>query len=205
MKRGLTIIIMVLLLGFSAAGRTPSCSSPRFTFGCQWDYCGTFLVGINQYFYAPEGFREAIISNDLTYVNNGESAIHAGYNFNDNWNLSLYIGYTAAGKYHRAVPVSLRATRYFGDDPLKDRWFGFMDLGSGVSIRTDPREIYTGKIGGGYRMSLSKYTKLDFIMSLRTIYTYPDLIYYNEIIPDKDISRNYGYVCSLCFGIGVTF
>lgn len=205
MKRGMTVIMILLLLGISAAAKVPSSILSRVTFGAQWDYCGTFLTGLNQYFYAPEGFRESIISNKHSFISNGESAIHAGYNFNDYWNISLYIGYTAIGKYHRAVPVSLRATRYFGDDPLKDRWFGFMDLGSGVSIRTDPREIYTGKIGGGYRMSLSKYTKLDFIMSLRAIYTYPDLIYYNEIIQNKDISRNYGYVCSLCFGIGVTF
>ena len=201
----MTVIMILLLLGISAAAKVPSSILSRVTFGAQWDYCGTFLTGLNQYFYAPEGFRESIISNKHSFISNGESAIHAGYNFNDYWNISLYIGYTAIGKYHRAVPVSLRATRYFGDDPLKDRWFGFMDLGSGVSIRTDPREIYTGKIGGGYRMSLSKYTKLDFIMSLRAIYTYPDLIYYNEIIQNKDISRNYGYVCSLCFGIGVTF
>ena len=205
MKRGLTIITMLFLLGLSAAGKSPSRVSPRITFGCQWDYCATFLTGVNQYFFAPEGFREQTRGNHATYISNGESAVNVGYNFNDNWNLALYIGYTALGKYHRAVPVSLRTTRFFGNDALKDRWFSFIDLGSGVSIKSHPQEIFTGKIGGGYRMSLSRYAKLDFILSLRAIYTHPELIYYNEIIQDKDISRNYGYVCSLCFGIGVTF
>ena len=205
MKRGLTIITMLFLLGLSAAGKSPSRVSPRITFGCQWDYCGTFLTGLDQYFYAPEGFRESIKYNAVTYLTNGESAIHGGYNFNDNWNLSLYIGYTALGEYHRAVPVSLRATRYYGDNPLDDRWFSFIDLGSGVSIKSHPQEIFTGKIGGGYRMSLSRYAKLDFILSLRAIYTHPDLIYYNEIIQDKDISSNHGYACSISCGIGITF
>lgn len=205
MKRGLTILIMLFLLGFSAAGKTPSSSTPRFTFGCQWDYCGTFLTGLDQYFYAPEGFRESKKYNAVTYLTNGESAIHGGYNFNDNWNLSLYIGYTAVGEYHRAVPVSLRATRYYGDNPRDDRWFSFIDFGTGVTIKNNPKEIITGKIGGGYRMSLSRYTKLDFIISLRSIYTHPDVIYYNETIHDKDIIRNDGYICSLSCGIGITF
>ena len=205
MKRGLTLIIMLCLLGYTSAAKTPSTTSPRFTFGCQWDYCGTFLNGVYQYFYAPEGFREANRSSELTYISNGESAIHAGYNFNEYWNLSLYIGYTAVGKYSHVVPISLRATRYFGDNPLNDRWFGFVDLGSGLSIKSDPKEILTGKIGGGYRLSLSKYTKLDFIMSLRTIYTHPDLIYYNEIIGKDKIMKNDGYACSLSCGIGITF
>lgn len=205
MKRGLTIVIMLFLLGVSAAGKTPPSSTPGFTFGCQWDYCGTFLTGLDQYFFAPEGFRETIKSNSHTFLSNGESAIHAGYNFNDNWNLSLYIGYTAVGEYHRAVPVTLRATRYYGDNSLSDRWFSFIDFGSGVTIKNNPKEIITGKLGGGYRLSLSKYTKLDFIMSLHAIYTHPDVIYYNETISDKDIIRNEGYICSLSCGIGITF
>lgn len=203
MKRGLVVIFTMFLLAFSAAGKTSS--YPRFTFGCQWDYYATFLNGYYQYFYAPEGFREDIAGYMFDFCNNGESALHAGYNFNENWNLSLYIGYTALGSFHRAVPMSLRATRYFGSDPLKDRWFAFMDAGSGISLKNNPQEIFTGKIGGGYRMSLSRYTKLDFIMSLRTVYTHPDVIYYSEIIDRDSIIRNDGYTCSLSFGIGITF
>ena len=201
----MTVIMILLLLGISAAAKAPSSILSRVTFGAQWDYCGTFLTGLNQYFYAPEGFRESIISNKHSFISNGESAIHAGYNFNDYWNISLYIGYTAIGKYHHAIPISLRATRYFEEDKFKDRWFSFIDVGSGASIKSTPREIFTAKIGGGYRMTLSKYTKLDFILSLRTIYTHPDIIYYNETIHNRDIIRNYGYVCSLSCGIGITF
>ena len=136
---------------------------------------------------------------------NNELSLHAGYNFNQYWNLSLYIGYTGIGDFHKCLPVSLRATRYFGDNPLTDRWFTFVDIGSGVSFKSKIQEIGYGKIGGGYRLSLSKLSKVDFLMSLRAIYTHPDIIYYGEKINPDRIYRNNGLACSLNLGIGLTF
>ncbi|MBE6250071.1 MAG: hypothetical protein E7111_00270 [Bacteroidales bacterium] len=201
MKRGVVIILLCFLCTL-ASGSEPY---PRFTYGGECSYIGSFLSGKHQYFYAPEGFREEIRENYIEYHTNTEAGVHIGYNFNPNWNLSLHIGYTRLGKWHPAIPVTLRATRYFGTDPNKDRWFGFVDFGSGVSIKDRPQEIITGKIGGGYRLSLSRCTKLDFIISFRLTYTHPDVVFYDEIISRDQTITNNAYISGLSFGIGITF
>lgn len=205
MKRGLLTLIFGLFLGFTAIGKAPLTQYPTWTFGAEWSYHATFLSGYDNYFYAPEGFRVNDNSNEFTYNGNGETLLHVGYNINQYWNLSFYTGYTGLGKFHTAIPFSLRATRYYGDNHLADRWFTFIDIGSGVSLKKNKQEIITGKIGGGYRLSLSRLTKVDFILALRSVYTHPEVEYYGEKIDQKSVIRNDGYVCSISFGIGITF
>lgn len=206
MKKRMLAYMIVLLCCIPAAGQSDACTyHPRFTFGAEWAYTATFLTARHDYFFAPEGFREEIRSTDLSYYTNGDVYFHAGYNFNPHWNLSLYIGYTVLADYHAAVPISVRATRYFGPAPLKDRWFAFCDVGSGISIKEDPQEIVSGKIGGGYRLSLSRFTKLDFICSVKGVYTHPDIGYYNEKIDKRFINRNDGLVLGLSLGLSLSF
>ena len=139
------------------------------------------------------------------WQNNADLYIHSGVNLSRSWNLSLYAGYAGVGDIHKVLPVSIRATRYFGKDPLSDRWFAFTDLGSGICFKRPVQEILTGKIGGGYRMSLSRYSKLDFIISARMTYTHPQITYDQEIISHDMVRRNNAYVSALSLGIGLTF
>lgn len=201
MRRGVLILFFACLC-LTSSGKG---SMQRFTFGTEWSYCASFLSGYRYYFIAPEGYREELHKDMAGYNTDGEVFIHGGYNFNIHWNLSLYLGYTGIGNYHHGIPVSLRATRYFGDNPINDRWFAYCDIGSGISIKDKPAELITAKAGGGYRMSLSRVTKLDFLASLRFIYTHPDIIYYDAVIPSHDIGRNDGYIMSVSVGIGLTF
>jgi hypothetical protein len=205
MKRGLLILFVMLSCGFNAVGRNTQTSCPDWTFGAEWTYNATFHEGYHHYFISTDGSREEMIGDLFTYYSNGEISIHGGYNFNNNWNLSLYISHTRLGGFHNAIPVTLRATRYFGQDTTSDRWFAFADLGSGFSLKQKPQEIYSGKLGGGYRLTLSRYTKLDFHVALRTVYTHPDVLYYGEQIDKDCINRNDGHLSSLSFGIGLTF
>jgi hypothetical protein len=115
------------------------------------------------------------------------------------------MGVSAIEDYHHTLPVSIRLTRYYGDDHMKDRWFSFIDLGSGISIKEHPQAILTGKAGGGYRISLSRDTKLDFNMALRTVLTHPDIIYYGEMIKPDRINRNNAYVSAVSIGMSLTF
>lgn len=204
MKRGVVTFIM-LICCVTAIGRTRDKDVPKFTFGTECSYNATVYSHLHQYFISPEGFREEILDNRWKYTGNPELTLHAGYNINQYWNLSLFLGYTGVGDFHRALPVSLRATRYFGDNHMTDRWFAFVDMGSGISFKNKIGGIGFGKLGAGYRLSLSRVSKLDFLMSIRTIYTHPDIIYYGETInPDKTY-RNNGLTCSLNLGIGLTF
>ena len=204
MKRGLLIYTFIIIGCLTASGKRAA-DTPKVTFGAEWSYIATLQTGYHYNFFAPDGYRVDMKNDRFGYFTNGEVLFHGGYNLSDFWNLSLYLGYTGVSDLHPAIPVSLRATRYFGDNPLKDRWFAFGDIGSGISIRKDPREIFTGKIGGGYRVSLSKYVKLDFVASLRSVYTHPDIIYYGEKIEREWINRDNGYLTSISLGISLTF
>ena len=205
MKRGLLTYILVFACSIIVSGKTEAAITPKVTFGAEWSYIATFQTGYHYNFFAPEGYRVDIDEDKLRYFTNGEVLFHAGYNFNEFWNLSLYLGYTGISDIHPAVPISIRATRYFGEDSMTDRWFVFGDIGSGISIKKVPREIYSCKIGGGYRISLSRYTKLDFVSSIRMFYTHPDIIYYGEKISRKWINRDDGHVTSISLGISLTF
>lgn len=202
MKRKV-LILMMLLVPFMLKAQTGQ--FPRMTFGAEWGYIGVFYSGYHYNFFAPEGYREDPRGYGFTYDSNAEAYIHAGYNINTNYNLSIYLGLTAIKDYHHAIPVSLRLTRYYGADPMKDRWFAFVDLGSGLSIKENPQMLMTGKVGAGYRLSLSRNTKLDFHAALRCCLTHPDIQYYGVGIPHESINRNNAYLSALSIGMALTF
>lgn len=200
MKRGLLISVLLLFCAL-ASGQ----GQPKYTFGAEWSYCATFFSSHRFYYLATEGHRIDDKGQSAGYFSDGEVYIHGGINLNPNWNLSLFAGFTGIADYHGAIPVSLRATRYFGDNHLEDRWFSYVDLGSGLSLTETPRELLTAKLGAGYRVSLSRLTKLDFIASLRYIHTRPDINYHGTIIPMEHVGRNIANIVSASLGIGLTF
>lgn len=205
MKRGLLTSLMLICSMAAASGKDRNDNSGKWTFGTELSYDATLYTTKYQYFISPEGFREEISTSDFIYDTDCELNLHAGYNINNRWNLSLHIGYTGVGDLHRAVPVSVRATRFLDDNPMDDRWFTFVDVGSGISLKTKPQEILCGKLGGGYRLSLSRYTKLDFLMALRAVYTHPDIAYYDIIFIPERLFSNDSVICSLSFGFSLTF
>jgi hypothetical protein len=177
----------------------------RFNIGLEWGYIASFYQGHHYDFFAPEGYRVDDRGRGISLHSNAEVYANIGYHLTDKWNIGLYIGYEGIGNIHRAVPVSLRATRYFSKDSLSDTWFTFLDLGSGLSIKNPAQEIYTGKIGGGYRMVLSGSANLDFILSLRTVVTHPQVDYDGTAIEMEKTNSNIGYLSSASFGIAISF
>lgn len=203
MKKASIIIFVMLLTSIGLKAQTEPV--PRFTFGAEWGYIATFYSGYHFNFFAPEGYRADPRHQEFTYISNGEVYLHAGYNLNEKYNLSLYLGFSAIGEYHHSIPVSVRLTRYYKTNNLGDRWFGFIDLGSGVSIKKEPDMMLSGKIGAGYRLSLSRRTSLDFIAGLRTVLTHPDIYYYGTLIPQDKINRNNAYMSALSLSMSLTF
>lgn len=201
MKRGLLTYILLLTAFVSARG----VSMPKITFGAEWGYMPALFSGHHHNFFDPDGFRVDDKNTAFGYFTNGEVTLHAGYNFNEYWNLAFHTGYSGAGDFAPVVPISLRITRYLGCNHLSDRWFTFLEGGSGISIKEHPQEIFCGKIGGGYRISLSRLTKLDFIAAFRMLYTHPDIMYYGYEISRELTNRNDGHVGSLFFGLSLTF
>ncbi len=177
----------------------------KVTYGLEWGYVATIQNGYHYNFFAPEGYRVDELDNSFGYISNADVHLHIGYNLSSRWNLSMYIGYEGIADIHQAIPVSLRMTRYFNADPMKDRWLSFIDLGSGICLKRRPEEILTGKIGVGYRLALSRSTSLDFILSARFIYTHPEIIYDKEPVSFNRINRNNAYVTAISIGMALTF
>lgn len=199
------LAILLTLISFNNFVNAQKDRFSKYTFGVEWGYVATFQSGYRYIFFPPEGYRVDVRDNSFGLQNNADLYIHSGVNLSRSWNLSLYAGYAGVGDIHKVLPVSIRATRYFGKDPLSDRWFAFTDLGSGICFKRPVQEILTGKIGGGYRMSLSRYSKLDFIISARMTYTHPQITYDQEVISQEMVRRNNAYVCALSLGLGLTF
>lgn len=203
MRRAAFILLMILAGSLRTAAQTDDL--PRFTFGAEWGYIGIFYSGHHNNFYALEGFRVDSRGHEFRYADNAEAYIHAGCNISSRYNMSVYIGFSAIEDMHHTIPMSLRLTRYYGEDHLKDRMFAFIDLGSGISIKENPQEILTGKLGGGYRISLSRNAKLDLVASYRAVLTHPDIEYYNMKIAHENINRNNTYLSAISLGISITF
>lgn len=177
----------------------------RLSFGAEWSYVGTVNYNAWYNFFSSEGYRVSRHESAWGCWNNAEVLLHVGYNFNRHWNLAFYAGMTGMADFHNAVPLSLRATYYFGNDVLKDRWLTYLDLGTGVSLKTEPQEIWTGKLGGGYRITLSRDTKLDLVASIRLACTHPQVIDGEDIITLEWTNRNLAFLQSFSLGMSITF
>lgn len=202
--RRLILILSALLLTASHS-KAQDKRWDKLTFGAEWGYIGVFQSGYHFNFFAPEGYRLDPRDNAFLYRSNAEGYLHAGYNLNDEWNISLYAGLAGVDRYDHILPISLRGTRYFKENTMGDRWFAFLDLGSGICLKNPPQEILAGKIGGGYRLSFSKDTKLDFLLALRMTYTHPEINFYGTVIPMDRVNRNNAYVSAFSIGMAITF
>ena len=178
---------------------------PKLTFGLEWGYIASMTTFYHYNFYAPEGFR--VDEKGLLWgcMSSADVYLNVGWNINPVWNLALYLGYTGVGEMHKALPVSIRGTRYFKANTPQDRWFVFADGGSGICLKTPVQEILTGKIGGGYQMSLSRDTKLNFLFSARSTFTHPSVYYDSNRIPMNRTNRNNAVVGAVSIGLGLTF
>ena len=205
MKRRLLTYILVLASCMISWGQSRQAKLPKITFGAEWGYMASFISGYHYNFFDPDGFRVDSDGLSAGYYNNGEVTLHVGYNFNHKWNLSLHAGYSGAGDFDPTIPLSLRMTRYWGEDHMADRWFTLFDVGSGICLKKSPQETISCKLGGGYRMALSRVTKLDFLAAFKLLYTHPEIKYYGQLIDSKWINRNNGYIGSLFIGISLTF
>ena len=78
-------------------------------------------------------------------------------------------------------------------------------LGSGISIKREPQELATAKFGAGYRISLSRDTKLDFIAAVRLTHTHPQIIDEGDLITLEWTNRNSAFLAAVSVGMSLTF
>ena len=196
-------LILLILSTFAIKANAQGESLPRMTFGAEWSYISTIHSSWHYNFFSSEGYRVNLKGSEIMHHSNAEAFLKAGYNFNENWNLALYVGIAGIGNVHKALPVSLRSTCFFGKEYMADRWFSFIEAGSGISLKLPPQEIFACKAGGGYRISLSRNTKMDFIVAVKVNYTHPDVIYEDVRIEHDRINRNGMTLTSVSVGMAI--
>ncbi|MGM9735295.1 MAG: hypothetical protein ACI3ZL_02680 [Candidatus Cryptobacteroides sp.] len=205
-KRILTTFLSVILAsGFCSATQKPRRDYPVVTYGVEWGYVASVLSSVHYNFYSLEGSRVDIKESESIFRSDAEMEIHVGVNLGKMWNLSLYSGYTNIAHLTPAVPISLRLTRFYGKNPLNDRWMTYVGLGGGIALNQTEQAILGARIGGGYRVSLSRITKLDILVSCKMDYLNPDIVYYGHAIPPESINRNNAFMTAFTIGLGITF
>ena len=120
MRRGFLVISILMMSScfLAAGGRGQSMDAPRFTYGIEWSYIGTFFNHFHHNYITSDGYRENELDSYFSYRNNAQILLNAGCNIGKRFNLSIYAGY--GGLYGTKVfPVSLRGTRYYAS-PLAD-------------------------------------------------------------------------------------
>lgn len=206
MKRLLLILSALLLLSDVIVGRERvEDKSCRMTFGAEWSYIASFHCGIHHNFFSEEGYRVDLNHTSFGYKSNGDVYLHAGIELHRKWNISMYTGLAGVYDIGKIIPISLRATRYFKSNQMGDRWFSFLDAGTGVCIKKEPQAALVGKLGGGYRIALSEVSNLDFVFAYRVTLTHPEIVFDDYKVPINMTNRNNAYISAISIGISLSF
>lgn len=209
MKKSFLITVIIFAAVFTAAAEKPARDFPGFTFGME----GNFILSAISYshinYIAADGYRVDRRGLVCRPAVNGELLLNAGYNIDRHLNMALCFGVSGISRGETVFPISLRLTVLFGRDPLKARWFSFIDGGAGIGTATEARFSPAAKLGGGYRISLTRSAKLDFILSLRSIYTQPQITEFSDgdmvKVPSERIRRSQAFYNAIMLGIGLNF
>ena len=148
---------------------------PRLTFGVETSYAFAFLNVSHFNYISSDGDRRDEKTVMPGYTSNGQILAGVGINLSAKVNLSMYTGY--CGVYHedRLIPLTFRTTWLSGDDPMKNRWMVFCSGGIGFIDPDNPSKLSVlGKAGAGYRVSLNRSVKLDFLLAFQETYTHPN-------------------------------
>ncbi|MCD8206716.1 MAG: hypothetical protein LUD72_02130 [Bacteroidales bacterium] len=176
---------------------------PLFTYGLEWGYSANVNHAYHYNYTSPIG-RIDIRENDMCFKNNAYVSAHFGLNCSRHFNLAIFGGYESIYRGQAVIPLSMRGTWLFGKNTMGSRWLAFLDGGWAFST-SDYKAGAIGKAGAGYRISLSRSVKLDFMLSYEFAST--DVDVYDEAgdrVSPSRIRRNDNYFSSINFSIGLT-
>ncbi len=187
----------------AADSETSKRAWPLLTYGLEWGYSANINHAYH-YNYTSQIGRIDIRENYMCFKNNAYVSAHFGLNCSRHLNLSVYGGYESIYRGQAVIPLSLRGTWLFGKNPMGSRWLAFLDGGWAFST-SDYRAGAIAKAGAGYRISLSRSVKLDFMLSYEFASTDVDI--YDDSgnhVPTSRIRRNDNYFSAINLSIGIT-
>lgn len=200
MKKALTIILALLLMASGMHAR------PRFSYGLEWGYTGTFLKTWQYNYIYSSGSRIVDNSEAWRYFSNGSILACIGADLGNKVNLSAYSGLLGVYSRRWMVPVELRA-----------RWCPaglsengpVLHLGGAAAFPTASLYETAARInlGGGYRVKVYGNTCVDFLLSFQVCsdhesITDPDTGMY---VPTRDITLNLVEYWGLNFSVALNF
>ena len=205
------LVPALLFSPFQASGRDDGAAKrtwPRFTFGIESSYVLTFMNRSHFNFISADGGRRDVKSFSAGLWSNGQFLVHGGVNLTEKVNISLYTGYGGIFVRERMVPVSVRVSWFYGRDPMKNRWIAFCGLGAGFNDFSDLSRISAeGKLGCGYRISLNRSAKLDFLLAFQEVFTHPRAYESDagNYVPVERLRRNNAFISAFTFGFALVF
>ena len=147
------------------------------------------------------GVNERVAVGDLS--TNGTPAntkglgglLKVGYNVTNNWAIGVEVGLSSISNVN-CTPLYANVQYFYGEK--NSRWFNYVDIGA---INDSTWGFYSG-VGGGYRVSLTRRTKIDFTVGLD--YIRMESMWYDDIYHSGDVSCSYSRL-GLTFGAAFVF
>ncbi len=175
----------------------------RFVFGTEWGYTSSLFHIYHNNYLSPEGMRVEEKGANLDYSSNGHILAGISYAFARKYEAGLYLGFIGVAQDRRMVPLSLRGTYYF-DSYLSDGWLVYLD--GGPAFGGEHKITLTGKLGGGYRLKLSRHFCLDFLLSFHICSDHPKLFYSDDSqITGDNLRRSDSTYGGLNFSLALRF
>lgn len=177
---------------------------PLFTYGVEWGYSAHIHTAAEKLYY-DEGTRISDRYSTWGYQSHGEVLAHAGMNAGRHVNLSIYTGWSGIGEGISAIPLNLRCSVYYGRDTRRARWFNYAEGGTAFVPDRPDVPVYAGRIGAGWRASLSRSVKLDFSIAYKMTYLRPGIVENGVSVPKEQVLIDNNYFSAICLNIGLTF
>ncbi len=159
MTKRILMLAAVLLVPLATMAWTP-----RFSYGLEWGYTGTFLRTYQHNYIYSAGSR--IIENDSEwwYYSNGGVLANAGIDIGSKVNLSLYSGLIGVYSRRWMIPAELR-TRWCPMGLEKTGPLVHGGVAAAFPVR-EPLDVSARlNLGGGYRVGVYKHLSVDFLAS----------------------------------------
>lgn len=134
------------------------------------------------------------------YRRGGEFLLEGTVRVTGDWNVGLGFGFGSWSKgSYKSMPLYVKAERLYGRQ--RNRWFNYAN--AGLTLYPDYGTGFTGGIGGGYRIAVTRRTRLDLTVGFDYVNVVGDAYDYSV----GEIYSNAGRInrLGLAFGVAMHF
>lgn len=179
---------------------------PEIKYGVEWG-ASALLLNTYQFNYVDptDGYRVDEKGMEYHFYTNAHMLADVGVNFRNHFCASVYVGYEGIKQEKRIFPVTVRAS-YFFNDYHSDGMLCFLEGGTGIHPN-DKFFSSIGRLGAGYRLSLSQNGSLDLLASIKFTTDRPEIanIHTGYPVPEHYIRYSFAGYGAVTLGIALNF